>query len=177
MQERGERIEGEGGGVGGGFRQSSDFLQQVFFGDLARSFHIFIFCQLGDGRCAGHGRDAALGAETDVGDAAGLEFEREFEDVSAGGIFYAYGCVGGVERAGVARMVEMVEEFGGVHVVIVMAWMSELAASRGVIPGARFLRCGNVGSRGAIGALRLRLPLHSERQPALRVTVELDSFR
>ena len=120
LQERGERVYGQVAGVGGGWRQASDFLNQLLPAQLAGFVYIFAFRQLRDRRAAGHCGNAALGAKANVGDAFAFQFQGEFQNVSAGGVFQARGAVGGFDLAGVSGVLKMVEEFGGIHIVIVM---------------------------------------------------------
>ncbi len=120
LQKCDEGIDRQGGGVAGDFRQSTYVVQQVFPSDLTSRDHRLASCQLGDGRTARHRRNAALGAKADVGDAIPFQSHREFEDVAADWILQARGGIGRVDCAGVARVLEMVKEFGGVHIAIVM---------------------------------------------------------
>ena len=48
-QERGERFEREVAGVGGGWRQASNFADEVFPAHLARFVYVLASDQLGDG--------------------------------------------------------------------------------------------------------------------------------
>jgi len=71
--------------------------------------------QLGYRRRAGHGRNAALGAETNFGDAAGGNLDRQLQNVATGGILNPH-LRGGVQHfAGIAGMLEVIKKFGRVH--------------------------------------------------------------
>ncbi len=73
-KERGERVHRQVAGVGGGLRQATDSANQLFPAHLARFVYAFAFSQLRDGRSASHRRNAALGAEANVGDALPVQF-------------------------------------------------------------------------------------------------------
>ena len=127
-QERGERVHRQVAGMGGGLRQVSDFLDQLFPADLSRFVHILAFDQLGDGRAAGHRRNAALGAKANVGNArfqfrfvwTFFQSKAELQNVSANWVFQSRRGIGRCQFTGVSWVLEMVEKFGGVHMPIVM---------------------------------------------------------
>jgi len=106
--------------VGGGWRQASDFADQLFPAHLPGFVYIFALDQLRDRRTAGHRRNATLGTKANVGDAPAFQFQREFQNVSAGGVFQARGAVGSFNLARVSGVLKMVQEFGRIHILIVM---------------------------------------------------------
>jgi hypothetical protein len=126
-QERGERVDCQLAGVVGGWRQASDFANQLFPAHLPGFVQTFALDQFGDGRSAGHRRNTAFGAKTNFGDARAFRFrlfqsKAEFENVSADGIFELRDGVGRFQFTGVSRVLKMVEKIGGIHMAIVMRW-------------------------------------------------------
>jgi len=113
-------------GVAGRLGHAANFPQQLFPADLPRLFHSHGFHQLRNRRPAGHRWNAAFGTKANVGDALFFQFQREFQDVSAGGVFQLRGGVGSFNHTRVSWVLEMVEEFGRIHRAIVMR--------RGLIP-------------------------------------------
>ena len=116
-------------GVSGGLRQTSDFLNQLFPFQLPRFVHTLAFDQLGDGRAAGHRRNTAFGAKANVGDALPFQLrllqaffqpEAELQNVSACRVFQARDRVGILNFSGVAWVLKVVQQFGGIHRAIVM---------------------------------------------------------
>jgi hypothetical protein len=106
--------------VGGSLRQATDFSNQLFPAQLPRFFYGLSCDQLRDRRAAGHRWNAALGAKAYFSDALPSQFQSEFQNVSASGVFQARGAVGSFNLARVSRVLKMVEEFGGIHRAIVM---------------------------------------------------------
>ena len=126
-QERGERVDCQLAGVGGGLRQASDFANQLFPAYLPGFIRTFALDQFGDGRSAGHRRDTAFGAKANFGDARAFQFrlfqsKAEFENVSAHRIFQLRDGVGRFQFTGVSWVLKMVEKFGGIHMAIVVRW-------------------------------------------------------
>jgi hypothetical protein len=117
-QERGQRVDGEVAGMVGGWRQASDFADQFFPAQIAGFGYSSSLHQLGDGRTAGHGWNATLGAEANVGDALDVQvrrfqwlfqFDAQLQNVSADGVFQARGLVGSFHLARIARVLKMIE--------------------------------------------------------------------
>ena len=92
--------------MGGGLRQASDFADQLFPAQLPRFVYIFAFDQFGDGRTAGHRRNATLGAKADVGDALPFQFQGELQNVSASGVLQLRNGVGSFDFTGVSRVLK-----------------------------------------------------------------------
>jgi iron complex transport system substrate-binding protein len=118
-------------GVGGGWRQASYFLNQHLPAHPAPFIYFLAFDQFGDRRSAGHGWNAAFGAKAYVSYTVVFRFclvksicfvqsKGELQNVSAGGIFQSSNGVGRFNLARVSRVLEMVENFGGVHLAIVI---------------------------------------------------------
>jgi hypothetical protein len=106
--------------VCGGLRQTANFSNQLFPADLECFVYFFSFCQFGDRRAAGHRRNTTFGAKSNIGDALAfcvltLEAKREFENVSADWILQARAAVGRLNFTSVSRMLEMVQQFSGIH--------------------------------------------------------------
>src|SRR5271169_702721 len=130
----------------GGLRQASNFLNQLFAFQLPRCVQIFAFDQLRNRRPASYSRNAAFGAKANVGDALYFQLrlfqslvfqsDAEFQDISARWVFQLRAGVGSFNFTRVARVLEMVEEFGGIHRSIVMLQ----SPGRGKAPSPHGLR-------------------------------------
>ncbi len=112
-------------GVMGRLRQASDFPNQFFAAQSPRCVQILAYDQLSKRRPASYSRNAALSAKANVGDAfffqlCLLQSNAEFQDVSTSRVFQLHGRIGIFNFTGVAWILEMVEEFGGIHRLIVM---------------------------------------------------------
>ncbi len=136
-QKRGERVHRKVTGVVGGWGQASDFADQLFPAQFAGFGYSLVFHQLGDCRTAGHGWDAALGAEANIDDAHGVrvdlfrlffQFQGEFQNVSADGVFQARGAIGSFKFSRVSRILKMIEQFRGIHRAIVIRALDFLMA-------------------------------------------------
>lgn len=88
--------------------------------ELARVVHRFAFGQFGDRGPASHGRNAALGKKTDIGNSPAFQLERELQNVSASGILQLGRGVRLGDCAWVSRILKVIENFGGIHSAIVM---------------------------------------------------------
>ena len=102
-------------GMTGGLGKASHFVQKVFPAYQAGLFQGLTFYEFGNRRTTGHGRNAAFGPKTDIRNAVIFQAEREFEGVSAGGVFLARGAIRSLERAYISRVLKVIEQFGGVH--------------------------------------------------------------
>lgn len=119
-QKRGEGVHREVAGVDGGLRQATDFANQLFAAHQPGVIYTFAFDQLRDGRPTGHCWHAPFGAKANLGDTPPIQFQREFQDVSASGVLQARTRVGSFNLARVSRVLKMIQEFGGIHRAIVM---------------------------------------------------------
>jgi len=72
------------------------------------------------GGAAGDGGNTSPRPVAGFGNPSGGELQRELHDVAAGRIFHSDGSVGTCDLAYIARVLEMVEQFGGVHEGIVL---------------------------------------------------------
>lgn len=101
-------------------RQPANFLEQLFPSNFSRFRHGLSLCQFCDRGAAGHGWNASFGKKTDVGDTISIQFQTEFEDIAAGRIFDSRDGIRLFHFAGIARVLKMVEQLGGVHRPIVV---------------------------------------------------------
>ena len=74
--------------------------------------------ELAEGGGACHGGNASLGAEPDFGEVAVVGYGGQFKDVAADGILLAHANRGLLKFAGVARVLEVIQKLGRVHVAI-----------------------------------------------------------
>ena len=71
--------------------------------------------QFGQQRGASHGGNASLGEKSDFLDAAIGDSQCQLQDIAAGRVFDLGGGVGICHFAGIARMLEVIENLGRVH--------------------------------------------------------------
>jgi hypothetical protein len=115
FRERGvERLGGEGGGVVFAGGESADGLGDSGAGDAGGLFERHAFEHFGEGGAAGEGGRAAVGEKARGLDAAAAQAEGEPEAVAADGVRLLGVGVRVGERAGVARVREVVFEGFGV---------------------------------------------------------------
>ena len=98
-------------------RQAADRVQQLLFPERPCLPRCFPANKLGKRRSASHGRNAAPGLEADFLDPASEQFHGELERIAAGRILDLYGCIRIGDDARIAWMLEVVENFAGVHPV------------------------------------------------------------
>ena len=96
-------------------------------GQAADGFHQFLATQLtgfrdgfslhniGEQRGAGHSGDASLGKKSNIFDAAIDDSKSKFQDVAAGRIVELDRRIRICDLAGVAWMLEVIEDFRGIH--------------------------------------------------------------
>ena len=75
---------------------------------------------LGQRRAAGYRSDASASTIAGLGDASGVELQGELHDVAASRILYPNRSISTGDLAHVARVLEMLEQLGGVHAGIVL---------------------------------------------------------
>lgn len=99
----------------GGLFEAPESFGDLRGGDVAGFLEGFAGEKLGEDGRAGKSADATLRFEARLGDCARVDLRRETKNVSADRIRYLnYGC--GIRQiAGIPRILEMVENGGGVH--------------------------------------------------------------
>ena len=125
LQQRPQRVHCQMAGMHGGLGQAAYFPHYVPPVELPRFFNRPAFDQFSDGRAASHGRHAPFRAKADVGDSLAIELQREFQNVSAGGILQLRGGIGSFDVAGVSWILKVIQGFGRVHNAIVMPYPEE----------------------------------------------------
>ena len=113
-----EGVHGQMAGVDGGRRQPTDGVHQQISVEFSRLPDRFSLNELGECRSAGHGTDTAFGKEANLPNAVARKFEGELEDIATCRILNLHGRVGIGDEAGVAGMLEVVEDLWGVHYVL-----------------------------------------------------------
>jgi hypothetical protein len=98
-------------------RQSANGAQQLFSPQHPRLPRSLPPHKLGKGGSACHGRNAAFGLKANLVDLFALEFDREPERIAAGWILDLGSCIRIGDDARIAGMLEVVENFAGVHPV------------------------------------------------------------
>jgi len=126
-QKHGQCVHRQVACVDGGLRKAADSANQLFAADLPGVVYISAFDQLRDGRPTGHRWHASFGAKANVGDTLPIQFQREFQDVSASGVLQTRESVGSFNLARVSRVLKMIQEFGGIHRAIVMRRLRDFA--------------------------------------------------
>jgi len=116
-----QRVNRQVRGVTRGFRQSTNFTNQLFPGDGPRRVDRVALDQFGDCRSARDRRDAAFGAKANVGDRPLVQLHAQLQNISTRRILQPRPGIGLFHGARVSRMREMVEEFSGVHSAILNA--------------------------------------------------------
>jgi iron complex transport system substrate-binding protein len=105
--------------VARGWRKTAEFADQLIASDNRSLGEVLATNQLGEGRSAGDGGNAALSLKSDFGDNSVIHESCEFQDVAARGVLELNRGVWVVENTGVARVLEMIEELRRVHADIV----------------------------------------------------------
>lgn len=113
-----EGVHGQMAGVDGGGRQPTDGAHQEFSVESSRLPDRVALNKLSECRSAGHGTYTAFGKEADLLNAVARKFEGELEDIATCWILNLHGRVGIGDEAGVAGMLEVVENLWGVHCVL-----------------------------------------------------------
>ncbi len=117
--------------------QPANFMNQLFPADLPRFIRTFSFGQLSDRRSASHHWNATSGAKPNIRNALAFSFpalkaKREFKNVSANRILEPCAAIRRLNFTRVARMLEMVQQFGGIHSSNCNAAAGELAPRPGL---------------------------------------------
>lgn len=110
-----ERVNCQVGGVRRGLRQAAHGAHDISALELERLIHTHAARQFGKRGTAGNGGHAAFGAKANLGDAAGIKLQCQFQNIAAGGVFHARGSIGAGNVARIARVLKMIENFCGIH--------------------------------------------------------------
>jgi len=102
--------------VAGGGRNAADCVDQLVARYRSGLCEGLVADEFSEGRCAGDGRNASFRLKTDVGNRALGNCGSEFQDIAASGVLELYRGMRFMENAGVARVLEMIEELRGIHV-------------------------------------------------------------
>lgn len=110
-----EGVEGKVRGMHGLMAKAADRGHQFIALECTGALDTLADDHLGQARAAGDRRHAALSPILSVGDGSSRDFESEDHDIAAGGILDRDPNVGSLKFTHVARMFEMVEEYGTIH--------------------------------------------------------------
>jgi len=106
-------------GMAGRLGHPPDLPEHIFLSDLSRLFYAFSPCQFCERRPTCHGRNATFGAKAYVPNSVSIQFQTEFQNIAAYGIFHPHLGVRVFYFARVARILKMIKQFGGIHGLIV----------------------------------------------------------
>jgi hypothetical protein len=115
FQQRGHRIHRKVAGVGGGFRQASDFLDQIFScqcADLIKTPFPEQFRQCGSARHCGY---TSFREEANLRDPAVGDPDCQLENVAASWIFNLHRGIRMFDSTCIARILEVIKKLRRVH--------------------------------------------------------------
>ena len=114
----GQRVDRQVGSMQRLWWKIADSSQDVLTAELFCFGKSAAFCQLSNQRTAGHGSNTSASAEAHVGDPAASDFHRQPQNIATRRIFDLSGRVGIGDITGIAGILKMVQDLGGVHVRI-----------------------------------------------------------